>query len=202
MDADTKSVLPGKAALILVDVQGDFESDDGIEGIPVMPGGPEALERILALTAAARSSGVPVIFIQEVHKTTLVDFGRELDGDEQIHCLEDDPTTALAEGLEPEPEEYLIQKRRYSGFFATELLLVLRSLKIDTVVLVGGLTDVCIHYTAVDAHQHDFYIRVVTDCVLGSSQAAHDAALGAMAYLQRDALVGHRTVLDAFAVPV
>lgn len=48
---------------------------------------------------------------------------------------------------------------------------------------------VCIHYTAVDAHQHDYFIRVVTDAVAGSSQEAHDYALKAIRYLQRDALV-------------
>ena len=59
----------------------------------------------------------------------------------------------------------------------------------DTLVLVGGLTDVCIHYTAVDAHQWDYHIRVVTDAVAGSSPEAHAASLRAVHYLQRDALV-------------
>jgi nicotinamidase-related amidase len=57
------------------------------------------------------------------------------------------------------------------------------------VLLVGGLTDVCIHYTAVDAHQHDYRFRVLTDCVGGSTLEAHDAALNAMYYLQRDSMV-------------
>jgi nicotinamidase-related amidase len=60
---------------------------------------------------------------------------------------------------------------------------------ITTLVLVGGLTDVCVHYTFVDAHQRDFFVRVVTDCVGGSSTDAHESALTAMRYLQRDAWV-------------
>lgn len=44
----------------------------------------------------ARANGVPVIFIQEVHRPDLVDFGRELDGSEDIHCLENNPDTAIA----------------------------------------------------------------------------------------------------------
>ena len=59
----------------------------------------------------------------------------------------------------------------------------------DTLYLVGGLTDVCVHYTAVDAHQHDYHIRVVADAVAGSSPEAHAYALRAIRYLQRDALV-------------
>jgi nicotinamidase-related amidase len=166
-------------------------------GIPIMPGGAERHERVRAVVAAARGAGVPVIFIQEVHKRTLVDFGRELDGDEGVHCLEGDEETELAEGLVPLPDEYLIRKRRYSAFFATELELVLKSYGVSTLVLVGALTDVCVHYTFVDAHQHDHHCRVVTDCVGGSSLAAHDAALEAMRYLQRDCLVRSDEVLAA-----
>ncbi len=47
----------------------------------------------------------------------------------------------------------------------------------------------CIHYTAVDAHQNDYYIRVVKDAVAGSSEEAHKYALKAIQYLQRDALI-------------
>jgi nicotinamidase-related amidase len=190
--------LIGRTALILIDVQ-KGEVLPGEHGIAIMPGGEERHERTLALLAAARAAGIPPIFIQEVHKRSLVDFGRELDGEEEIHCLEGDRATELADGIEPLPEEYLIRKRRYSAFFATELELVLKSYEIETLVLVGALTDVCVHYTFADAHQHDYHLRVVTDCVGGSSAAAHEAALSAMRYLQRDCLTRGDEVLDAFA---
>ncbi|HWM07743.1 MAG TPA: isochorismatase family cysteine hydrolase, partial [Solirubrobacteraceae bacterium] len=109
--------------------------------------------------------------------------------------------TELADGLDPRPDEFLIRKRRYSAFFATELELVLRSYGTRTVLLVGGLTDVCIHYTAVDAHQHDYFVRVATDAVGGSSERAHDAALEAIRYLQRDALVTAADMAAAMAEP-
>jgi nicotinamidase-related amidase len=189
-------ILDGKKpALILVDVQRGALMAPGTTGIPHTGGAAERVERDRELVAAARTAGVPVIFIQEVHKRSLVDFGRELDGAEGIHALEGDESTELAEGLEPEPNEYLIRKRRYSAFFQTELELVLRSYGVDTVLLVGGLTDVCVHYTAVDAHQHDYFVRVIADCVGGSSTEAHDAALRAIEYLQRDALVQSADVL-------
>ena len=146
------------------------------------------LERIRGLVAHAREHDVPVVFIRRSTSASLVDIGRELDGAEGPHCIEGDQTTELAAGLDPRPEEFVIRKRRYSAFFATELDLVLRSYGARTVILVGGLTDVCIHYTAVDAHQHDYVIRVASDAVGGSSVEAHDAALRAIEYLQRDAL--------------
>src|ERR1700737_743756 len=143
--------IVGAAALVVIDVQ----KGELIEtGIPIMPGGAERHERIRAIVAAARASQTPVIFIQEVHKPSGLDFGRELEGAEGPRCIEGAEETELADGLEPTPDEYLIRKRRYSAFFATELDLVLRSLQIETLILVGALTDVCVHYTAVDAHQH------------------------------------------------
>ncbi len=190
--------LTGNTALILIDVQ-KGEVLPGEHGIPIMAGGEARHERTRAILEAARAAGIPPIFIQEVHKRSLVDFGRELDGAEGVHCLEGDEETQLAEGIEPVGEEYLIRKRRYSAFFATELELVLKSFEISTLVLLGSLTDVCVHYTFADAHQQDYHCRVVTDCVGGSSESAHGAALEAMRYLQRDCLVESDEVLDAFA---
>jgi nicotinamidase-related amidase len=182
--------------LLVIDVQ-EAEVLGGERGVPIMPGARDRHTRIRHLLSTARSAGVPAIFIQEVPKPTLIDFGRELDGVEGIHCLEGEVGTELADGLLPRADEYLIRKRRYSAFFATELELVLKSYGADTLILVGSLTDVCVHYTFVDAHQHNYRCRVVTDCVGGSSAEAHDAALRAMAYLQRDCLVESDEVLAA-----
>jgi nicotinamidase-related amidase len=191
--------LEGQAVLVVIDVQrGGVMAQD--TGIPHMAGGAQRYARIIELIDRARAAGVPVVFIQEVHKRTLTDFGRELDGAEGVHCLEGDEATELADGLDPRPDEYLIRKRRYSAFFATELELVLKSYGADTLLLVGGLTDVCVHYTFADAHQHDYRCRVITDCVGGSSPHAHDHALEAMAYLQRDCLVTADEVLAALDV--
>ena len=45
---------------------------------------------------AARDADIPVIFIQEIHRADLIDFGRELDGDEDVHCLDNNPKTTIA----------------------------------------------------------------------------------------------------------
>ena len=180
----------GSTVLVVVDVQGGgVPVAEQSNGIPLMDDGADRVARVAALVDHCRERGVPVVWIQEVHKPTLVDIGRELDGAEGPHCIEGWPETELATGLEPLPEEYLVRKRRYSAFFGTELEIVLKEYRAQTLLLVGGLTDVCVHYTAADAHQHDYRIRVLTDCVGGSSLRAHEASLEAMRYLQRDALV-------------
>ncbi len=129
-----------------------------------------------------------MIFIQEIHRADLVDFGRELDGDEDVHCLDNNPKTELAvKEMGIRPDDYRIQKRRYSCFYGTDLEILLKGLKAETLLLVGGLTDVCVHYTFVDGHQGDYFCRVIEDCVGGSSIEAHEAALKAMEYLQSGA---------------
>jgi nicotinamidase-related amidase len=148
------------------------------------------------IVAEARNANIPVIFSQEVHRKDLVDFGRELDGSEGVHCLEGTTDAELIDSLTPVVGEYLIQKRRYSCFFGTDLAILLKGLKIDTIVICGFLTDVCVHYTCVDAHQHDYFIRVVRDAVRGSAEEAHHASLKAIQYLQRDALANSEEVLD------
>ncbi|MFT7652600.1 MAG: nicotinamidase-related amidase, partial [Candidatus Azotimanducaceae bacterium] len=62
----------------------------------------------------------------------------------------------------------------------------------------GGFTDVCIHYTFVDAHQHDYHCRVVEDCVGGSTIESHVAALKAIEYLQHGAVTDSENVRNAF----
>jgi biuret amidohydrolase len=192
-------MIVGTAALVVVDMQkgGGLSAEE--VGIPHMDGYEERRQRAVRLVAAARAADVPVIFFQEVHRRSLVDFGRELDGAESVHCLAGDRATELDELLLPEAGEHHIVKRRYSGFFGTELEILLKGLGVDTLILIGGLTDVCVHYTFVDAHQHDYYARVVEDCVGGSSVAAHDAALDAMEYLQAGARRSTDEILEAFA---
>ena len=99
----------------------------------------------------------------------------------------------------PGPDDYFIAKRRYSCFFGTELPILLKGLGVSTLVLTGGLTDVCVHYTFADAHQHDFYTRVVEDAVLGSSEDRHRAALDAMEYLQAGARRWSDEIVSGFA---
>jgi nicotinamidase-related amidase len=140
-----------------------------------------------------------VVFFQEAHRRSGIDFGRELDGTEGPHCIEGEPGTALWPTLTPGPDDYFIAKRRYSCFFGTELEILLRGLGISTVVLTGGLTDVCIHYTFADAHQHDYYARVAEDAVIGSSETRHAASLDAMEYLQAGARRSTDEVAAAFA---
>lgn len=193
-----RNLIEGRPALIVIDIQAETFYDRADEAIPTMPDYADRMMKARVVIDKAREQSIPVIFIQEVHRPDLIDFGRELDGSEDIHCLENSPGTAIAvEEMGFLPSDYLIRKRRYSAFFGTDFEILLRGLKVDTLLLCGGLTDVCVHYTFVDGHQSDYFCRVIEDCVAGSSEEAHEASLRAMEYLQAGARCSLDSVLQA-----
>lgn len=198
-------MIVGQPVLVMVDFQGNGGSGGyvpGVEGgVPHVGSLEDRMKRMARareLVDTARDAGVPVVFIQEVHRPDGIDFGRELDGDEDVHCVETMASTAISAEVGYRPGDYHIPKRRYSAFYGTDLEILLKGLKAQTLILTGGLTDVCVHYTFVDGHQGDYYCRVVEDCVGGSSQDAHDASLRAMEYLQAGARRNSAEILEAF----
>lgn len=187
--------LEENCALLVIDIQQEDFLDMNESNIDdprwnVIKNG----KRVLDVFRAKR---LPVIQIKECHRPNMVDFGRELDRSEGIHCIENRPENDYAKLTYPIEGEYLISKRRYSAFFQTDLEILLKGLGVDTLYMIGGLTDVCIHYTAVDAHQNDYHIRVVTDAVAGSSEEASEGSLRAIKYLQRDSLITTKDVESA-----
>ena len=161
-----------KPALVVIDIQKSTFAPipDDERSIPHMPDYAERMQNTRLLIDECRNVDIPIIFIQEIHRANLIDFGRELDGDETVHCLDSNPLTDLAvDELGIRQDDYKIQKRRYSAFYGTDLEILLKGLKANTLILTGGLTDVCVHYTYADAHQGDYHCYVVEDCIAGSS---------------------------------
>lgn len=187
----------GQPVLMVIDIQKSAFMDVKA-GIPVMPGYRENMERAKRVVDAAHAAKIPVIFFQEIHRRDLIDYGRELDGSEDIHCLEGEPGTPVAaDEMDMRPTDYFVHKRRYSVFFGTETEILLKGLKAQTLIMIGGMTDVCVHYSFVDGHQHDYYCRVVADCVGGTSPEAHQASLNAMEYLQAGAVMNADDIIAA-----
>ncbi|MBW4983926.1 cysteine hydrolase [Mameliella sp. CS4] len=189
--------IVGNPVLLVIDIQKSAFMEVKA-GIPVMPGYKENMERARSVVDAAHDAGIPVVFVQEIHRRDMVDYGRELDGSEDIHCMEGEPGTPVAfEEMGRQPGDYYVPKRRYSCFYGTEMEILLKGLKAQTLILVGGMTDVCVHYSFVDGHQGDYHCRVVADCVGGTSPEAHQASLNAMEYLQEGAVLSAREIITA-----
>jgi len=182
-------------ALLIVDMQHDFVDKDG--ALPC-ENASSIIPKIRQLCAEARRAGVPVIYTKEVHRPQEVDFGRELDGDEPIHCVDGSKGAEFVEQLQPKESDYVIIKRRYSSFFGTDLAILLRGLAVDTLYITGVATDVCVYLTAMDAHQFDFKVKIPRDCVAGTSQSAHEAAIAGIERLQKGSIMVSTKVIETF----
>ncbi len=164
----------GRTAVVVIDMQRDFLDP----GAPVStPGGLELIPRINRLTARARTLGMPVIFTQEMHRADRSDFGIELEF-EPPHCLEGTPGMELAKQLEVVAGDYrILNKRRYDAFLGTDLDTLLRSLRVESLLVAGVCTDICVTSTVQHARNLDFRCYVLRDCVAGTSTERHEAAL-------------------------
>lgn len=182
-------MIHGRAALLVIDVQHDFVDEDA----PVhCVGGKDMLPKVKALIDECKAAGIPVVYTQEVHRPSRIDMGRELDGDEPDHCLIGSRGVEIMDEVAPEEGDIVVTKARYNAFLGTDLEFVLNGFGVrahDTLIICGDATNVCVHYTAAEAHQRDFRLKVVRDCCAGSSWEAHDAALAQIEYLQHGSVV-------------
>jgi nicotinamidase/pyrazinamidase len=75
--------------------------------------------------------------------------------------------------------DYMLPKRRFSGFFKTDLDQTLRTLAVDRVLVAGIATPICVLTTALDAVSHDFMAVIVEDCCAAHNPEYHKAVLDA-----------------------
>ncbi|MBM6814463.1 cysteine hydrolase [Olsenella uli] len=121
--------------------------------------------------AACHAAGVPVIFCNDAHVRGL---DRELElwgehgiaGESRIF-----PEVEVGEG------DIVIPKRRYSGFFQTDLDLTLRELGVTTVIAVGADTNICVLHTLADAYFNNYASVVVTDATMTFLCGTQEGAL-------------------------
>jgi nicotinamidase-related amidase len=173
--------------LMMIDPQ--IEATQEGEGTLPAIGSTEAMQRCIDILEAGRRATLPIVFCMEIHRREMVDFGRLLDGIEPVHCVEGTEGVELRPETSPRDGEWLIQGRRYSKFLGTDLDLLLRGLHADTLLCCGFLTDVCLHYTAVDAHQLDYHVYVAKDATAGSTPEAAQAALHKIEYFQTGSVI-------------
>jgi nicotinamidase-related amidase len=172
-------------ALLVIDMQNDFV---GPLAVMKCEGGRDIIPAVKDLICTARSAGVPVIHVIQEHRRQLVDFGRELDVS-PVHCVEGTEGARPVKELEPENNDYMVIKRRFSGFMYTDLEMLLRGLGVERVIITGVATDGCVRATAVDAHQMGYYVSVVKDCVAGATSDRHLGALMTLSSLQPEGVI-------------
>ena len=92
------------------------------------------------------------------------------------HCIAGTPEADIVLELTKYPGE-IIPKKRYSGFFNTDLEARLKEIDPGKLIICGVLTDVCVLHTAADARNRDYPVEVPVDCVASPDEKAHQFAL-------------------------
>lgn len=174
-NADLHGNVPDQCsvALILIDVINDMEFEDGEQ---LFHNALPAARRLARLTRRAREAGVPVIYVNDNFGKWRSDFRQQLG-----HVLEDGVRgEPIAELLKPDANDYFVLKAKHSGFYHTQLDLLIQYLQVRTIVIAGFTTDICVLFTASDAYLRDIDIIVPPDCSAAVSVDHHEYALDHM----------------------
>ncbi len=167
-------------ALIMIDMQRGFIAPSSplcIAGAAAtVPACAEAIrffhERELPLIYAVRHYRADGSDVEKARAKVWEDGGRPLS-----EVCREDMSDAFPESFEVSESDRVIIKPRYSAFFATSLDLILRRLKVQTVVLAGTTTPNCIRTTCYDALSLDYDVVVLSDCTSSISDAVQQSNL-------------------------
>lgn len=138
----------------------------------------DAVRESVALLAAARRAGVPIIYTQVVYHPSGVDGGLFVQKVPALKLFVDgEPLGEIDPLLQPRPEDLIIRKQYPSCFFGTSLASTLTTMGIDSLVLLGCSTSGCVRAAAVDGIQYGYRVIVPRECVGDRHDMPHDAAL-------------------------
>jgi nicotinamidase-related amidase len=159
-----------KRALVVIDMIEDFVREGG--ALYCGPSMAHIVPVIQKELGRARAAGEPVVFLTDNH----------LPGDAEFqmfppHALVGTKGAQIVPELAPASGDVVIPKRRYSGFFGTDLDITLRERDVDTLRLVGDCTNICVLYTSADARNLGYAVEVVEQGVTSFDEEAHRDAL-------------------------
>jgi ureidoacrylate peracid hydrolase len=160
---------PATTAILVVDMLNDFFKDGGAM---ILEGGEALYVPHRRLLSAARAAGMPVLWLNQSLPPDDSLFEMRA-----VHCLAGSWGAQVVDELPVEAEDIIIPKRRYSGFFQTMLDLSLRERGIDTVIVTGVVTNICVRSTVHDAFFLRYKVLVPEDLVMATSPQAQEVTL-------------------------
>lgn len=185
-------VDPAHTALIMVDMQCDLIEPTGLFGklgidLSMYV---QSRPRLAALLAGARASGTMVLHLQntalprrmsdspaQIRFNLRMHDAARRDGPPLRYTVPGTPGHDFVRELAPLPDELVVRKYRSSGFWGTNLDMLLRSNGIRTIVVGGCTTEGCVESTARDAMFNDYYVVIAEDCVASDDKAQHEASM-------------------------
>jgi len=169
---------PSSTALIICDMQNDFVHLEGAfaKHSGRAPSGNAIIPVIRTALDASRRRGLPVFYTKVVNRRDGV--GQSLRVSRLIGAVfEGTWGSEIVVELQNREKDFVIEKWRYSGFYATPLETLLRGREVKHVVLCGATTSGAVDSTVRDAEYRDFNVVVLGDGCADSSPELHEASL-------------------------
>src|SRR2546422_2951065 len=187
------AIDPARSAVIVVDMENDFVAKGGMfdrAGADIS-GAQKAIAPTAKVVAAARQARLKIIYLKMGYRPDLSDLGapdsvnrtRHLkfgvgqkiqapDGRESRVLIRDTWDTDIVPELKPQPNDIVIYKTRFSGFYQTDLDAKLKKLRIKYLIVTGVTTSICVESTVRDAMFRDYLCVLLQDCM--SEPISHD----------------------------
>ena len=160
-----------KPAIIVVDMLKDNLKESSRN--PFVQEGGAIIPNLQRLLKESRKRGFPIVFACDSFlKDDFIFKGRM-----KVHSLRGTKGAEVVDDLKPGPTDISLPKRRFSAFFKTDLDQTLRVLDVDTIIVTGITTEVCVLMTVMDGLSHDFSVILLEDCSASRSKEFHQGCL-------------------------
>lgn len=160
-----------KAAIIVVDMLKDNLKESPRN--PYFQVGKAIIPNLQRLLEESRKRRFPIIFACD----SFLEGDFIFKGRMKVHSLRGTKGAEVVEDLNPKPTDIILPKRRFSAFFKTDLDQTLRTLGVETIVVTGITTEVCVLMTAMDGLSHDFSVILLEDCSASRKKEFHQGCL-------------------------
>lgn len=161
-----------RPVLLMIDLLEDFFVEP-----PLSEERHSLVRAVNALTAWARGAGYPVIWVRQEFEPDLSDAFLSMQRTGRRVTIRGTRGCRLLNGLEREPDDHEVIKRRYSAFFGTGLEGLLTDLRCTQLIVGGVNTHACIRTSAVDAYQRDYSVILATDIIRSYDAEFHRESL-------------------------
>ena len=166
--------MKSKKALIIIDMLNDFV----LENAPLeVPSTRDIIPALKNEIKKARDKGIPIIYVADNHEEDDVEFSRM---NWPVHAVKGTSGSDIIEELKPEDRDIIIKKTDYSAFFSGNLDSVLKELDVDTLIITGTVTHICVLFTAYDGVLRGYNVEVPKNCVAGQTEEDDESAFKIM----------------------
>ncbi|WP_303900353.1 isochorismatase family protein [Anaerotruncus colihominis] len=155
-------------AIVGVDLQNDFLEDGALPCHRFY----NIIRPLSQLFEAGRAANIPIVYVCDSHHP----------GDSELeiwkeHAMEGTWGAEIIKELAPKPQDYVVKKGYFNAFFQTNLQQTLNKLGVDTIIMVGWRTHVCVAQTVIEAFNQGYQVIIAEDGVDSTTLAEHEFGL-------------------------